>query len=245
MDNTPFGRLPRGLRDRIYEYAVVHPHGLKMRQYSTTHGKTKMPCRVARTSSSKNATIALAKTCKQLHEETIGLYYKLNTFYFPFNSSSVECLTQFLHSLKPEYHNMVRHVVFRALDKHISWHEKRGDLLMNHWYEVMHQIVVNAKTLLPGPIFVGGHFQFDCDPVRLRPQGHFDLVLDMNRIQHSILQNWHAAYALNCRLGYGQEGTAIAHLFHHMAAFAGEFGPDYEQDGEQSLENRGDAIVEN
>ena len=169
MDNTPFGRLPRGLRDRIYEYAVVHPHGLKMRQYSTTHGKTKMPCRVARTSSSKNATIALAKTCKQLHEETIGLYYKLNTFYFPFNSSSVECLTQFLHSLKPEYHNMVRHVVFRALDKHISWHEKRGDLLMNHWYEVMHQIVVNAKTLLPGPIFVGGHFQFDCDPVRLRP----------------------------------------------------------------------------
>lgn len=241
MDNTPFGRLPRELRDRIYEYAVVHPHGLKMRQYSSMHGKTKMPCRVVRTSSSKNATIALAKTCKQLHAETIDLYYKLNAFQFPFDWKGVELLKHFSSALKPKYYDMLQHIVFRAPSQQIFWEEKYTDRLMGQWFEVTHQIVDNAAKLLPGPVYVSGHFSFDCSPDKTRPRGHFDLDLDMNRIQGSMQENWDRACELDSHHSYGMEGTALFHLFGEMEALMGNFGSDHEEGGEQKHEDDGDA----
>jgi hypothetical protein len=63
MEKSPFNRLSRELRDKIYEYAVVHESGIKITHRRSLKSKT--ASKVARKSSgSKNSTLALAKTCK-------------------------------------------------------------------------------------------------------------------------------------------------------------------------------------
>jgi hypothetical protein len=238
MDDSPLGRLPCKLRDKIYEFAVVHEQGIKIKHSTRMNGNT--AAQVKRKRRNKHTTFALAMTCKQLHKETIDLYYGLNTFYFPFDWAGVELIKLFLCSLKDEHYRSIRHVVFRASSKQIFWDQRCTDRLMDHWYEVMQQVIVNAAKLLPGPIYVRGHFAFDCDPDRLPPRGHFDLVVDMNRIQHSLAQNWQNAYALDRYFSHGTGGTALAKLFDQMAALMGKFGPDQEESGEQSHEHDGD-----
>ena len=238
MDDSPLSRLPRELRDKIYENAVVHEPGIRIKHITRMTGTT--AAQVVKRGRKKHTTLALAMTCKQLHEETILLYYGLNTFYFPFDWAGVELFKIFLRSLRDEHYHSMRHVVFRAPSRHLFWNQRCTDRLMDHWYGVMHQVVVNATKLLPGPIYVSGHFAFACDPLGLCPRGHFDLVVDMNRIQHSLAQNWQNAYAIDRYFSYGTEGTALANLFDRMAALMGEFDPDQEESGEQSREHDGD-----
>lgn len=154
MEKSPLGRLPRELRDRIYEYAVVHRDGITILQNISMNGNT--ASKVARGRRPKNTTLALAKTCRQAHRETMKLYYKLNTFYFPFHWAGVELLKKFLRTLQPEHYKSLRHIVFRAPNKAIHWDERRPERLVHQWLEVMQHIVDNSAELLPGPIYVGG-----------------------------------------------------------------------------------------
>ena len=241
MDKTPFGRLPRELRDKIYEYAVVHEDGIKLKHNTALNGNT--AAMVARGKRSpRNTTLALAKTCRQAHKKTIKLYYQFNTFYFPFNWAGVELLKLFIRSLKTEYYEMLRHVVFRAPHRALVWEQSCTAYLLTQWYEVMQHIVENANELLPGPIYVGGSFFFDCDPDKLLPKGQFDLIIDINRIQGSLKENWHVAEQLNRYLSYGVDGTALIYLFGQMAALMGQFGPDQEESGTESHEENGDTL---
>jgi hypothetical protein len=102
----------------------------------------------------------------------------------------VELLKLFLRSLETEQYHSLRHVVFKARNKRIYWDEKHPQRLLTNWNEVMHQIIFNTATLLPGSIYVGGHFVFDCDPVGEHPKGRFDFVIDMRHKQQSIAENW-------------------------------------------------------
>lgn len=238
MDDSPLGRLPRELRDKIYEDAVVHRHGITIVQNTSMNAKT--ASKVARGQRNKNTTLALAKTCRQAHNETIKLYYSLNTFYFPFKWPGVELLKNFIRKLKNEHYESLRHVVFRAPNRSISWRERRPRRLTHQWYEVIQHIVENAAELLPGPIYVGGSFLFACNPSKLHPKGKFDFVIDMNRKKQSMGENWQAAVALNQYLSYGTKGTALVYLLDQTAALMGQFGPDQQESGAQSHEEDGD-----
>jgi hypothetical protein len=240
MDNTPFGRLPRELRDKIYELAVVHEDGIRLKHNTRLNSKTAAV--IVRGSRRKDTTLALALTCRQAYEETIELYYQLNTFYFPFEWNGVELLKKFLLFLKPEYYNALRHVVFKAPNHIIHWKQRRTDHIFYRWHEVMQQIVANAATLLPGPVQVGGRFTFDCDPGQAQT-GQFDFVIDMNRIQHSLEKNLLAAYELNNYYGLGMQETALVRLADQMVALMGQFDADQEESGVQSHEENGDASL--
>lgn len=229
MEHSPFGLLPRELRDKIYEHAVVHDQGIKIKP-STHSTNNLIAAKVVRTHWSENTTLALAKACRQLYKETIGLYFQLNTFYFPFDWMGVELLKLFLRSLNPEHHNKVRHIVFLAPEKHIRWNLKDTESLMVGWDEVVHQIVNNAATLLPGPISVAGRFTIDRGPIKPDPMGHFDLVLDMNHFQQSMEEHWLAALEVDS-YGYPYWGHNGFHkLLERMDSFVAEFYEKYEED---------------
>lgn len=98
MEHSPLACLPRELRDLIYEYAVVHENGIRISYASPNKGDyvgKVMPPH----GSSLNATLALAMVCRQLHEETIELYYKRNCFYFPFHTMGPGQLKYFLGAI--------------------------------------------------------------------------------------------------------------------------------------------------
>lgn len=236
MENSPLGRLPQELRDEIYELAVVHKDGIKLKHNTALNSNT--AAKVVRGKRPRDTTLALAKTCRQAHKETMKLYYSNNTFLFPFEWVGVELLKKFLLSLKPEYYNSMLHVFFRAPDHRIHWEQRRTDPIFYRWHEVMQQIVANAATLLPGPVYVGGHFTFDCDPTRLQT-GRFDFTIDMNRIQHSLEKNLVAAYVLNNYRGLGLEDTAIVQLADQIVALMGQFNAEQEEKSLQSNRENG------
>lgn len=68
---STFLTLPRELRDHIYELALVD------RETTRQHEGARIPIRAG----SYSVQPALTKTCRQVREETLVIYYGFNTFY--------------------------------------------------------------------------------------------------------------------------------------------------------------------
>lgn len=212
MEKSPFDRLPRELRDKIYEYAVVHEDGIKIR-CDKRKGK-----RMPRVASPHHATLALAMTCHQMHEETIDLYYEKNSFYFPPTWQGVELLKTFCKSLKDTHYSKLRHIVFRAPDAHLSERGTPKYKLLSNWSDLVHELLQNDGTLLPGPISVGGRFTFDHSTSTPCPPGELYVVLDMNDLLKSMHDNQEAVRTLNRELvKYWEESQrAMDRISHWM-----------------------------
>lgn len=217
MERSPLGRLPRELRDKIYDLAVVHEDGIDIKP-DRRQGKV-----VPRVASSNNTTLALAMTCRQLHRETIGLYYERNCFYFPFSSSGVELLKTFLTSLKPDHYSRLRHIVFQALDMRFNKPgipEKHGTT--SRWMEIVRGLRGNFGTMLPGPISIGGCFKYKHASSISCPLGKFYVSLDANDLPGSMELNQQAAGNLRRQLihYWGEAPPEMDRLYVWMASFA-------------------------
>lgn len=75
--------LPRELRDMIYEYAIVAPTPVPIRETTTKVNR-------ARDFKSKVHGHELLRTCKQIHDETQDILYKKSTFMLRFDYSHAD-----------------------------------------------------------------------------------------------------------------------------------------------------------
>lgn len=186
MERSPLGRLPRELRDLIYEYAVVHEDGVKIT--FTGHGEADDVVKVMTPNgSSQDATLALAMACRQLHEETIELYYKRNHFYFPCDYWGPRQLKNFLGAIKDDRRKLLTQVIFKAPTvnlNNMSYFRFRGLDLMLRLKRVTSEIVESADGIFLCPVSVCGRFALGSGR-----NEYFDLVLDMNRVQGSMEEN--------------------------------------------------------
>jgi hypothetical protein len=83
MDSSPFARLPTGVRETIWHYAIVPPLPVQVdllfeeREPDCWEPLTSM--RIAQPGEPGNV-LALVRTCKQIYLEANSIYYGSNTF---------------------------------------------------------------------------------------------------------------------------------------------------------------------
>ena len=76
MEKSPYERLAPELRNRIYELALRCERPLEISHFPSAHGG------YWREMSRQINGLALALTCKRVHEEAAWLFYAINTFFF-------------------------------------------------------------------------------------------------------------------------------------------------------------------
>lgn len=91
--------LPREVRDRIYEEAVLEKQRIDVRPgqlcFSTTNTRSTMQSALQQP--------ALTQTCRQLREETLSMFYTGNTFLLPRpNSSHFAWVIRWLRGIRHE-----------------------------------------------------------------------------------------------------------------------------------------------
>ena len=89
MDRSPYSRLPQELRDHIYQYVLVIPEGVqvdlaplswtKQPWRSRSHGSN-VPYLVKGEAAKHKHLLALTRTCKEIHSQIGGMFYKKNRF---------------------------------------------------------------------------------------------------------------------------------------------------------------------
>lgn len=85
MDNSPFGKLPGEIRNKIYEPVLYQKHGVHMQKHASSNEL--IYSRPATRASTKNSVqqgrnvLALAQTCRELRQECHALFFLLNIFH--------------------------------------------------------------------------------------------------------------------------------------------------------------------
>lgn len=195
MDNSPFGRLPRELRDLIYEHAVVHDDGIRITSITENEGRYCKGLKIARPPGySRNATLALAMTCRQLHRETINLYYERSSFYFELNSVSVETVSLFSSMLTSDYAKSLTRIIFDVPEGHYPRGHRRR--FRDNWKTLVHQLVTHGSRLLAGPVVLDCQYIFDratIVPFRFYEARCFGISLLLSGDEEAIKENLGAA----------------------------------------------------
>ena len=73
MENSPLARLPPELREYIYELVLRDPSHL------TVHLSSGRP-KLSQPSAFRHHPLALAQTCAQLRDESLSIFFRINTF---------------------------------------------------------------------------------------------------------------------------------------------------------------------
>lgn len=94
-----FDRLPRELRDMIYE-EVLGNQFLYISWFQPRRGNGYFG--IADRSARRNGKLALLKTCRDIYIEAIPIFYSTNTFAFGFNMRTNTPLG-FFHAIPPQY----------------------------------------------------------------------------------------------------------------------------------------------
>jgi len=75
MNESPFARLPDGLRNAIYDFAMGHNGGFEMRADGRTYD---LVGRDTHFSTPITNALALTQVCRQMRSETQQRLFKLN-----------------------------------------------------------------------------------------------------------------------------------------------------------------------
>lgn len=177
MERSPFNRLPRELRDIVYNYAVVHDNGISI--VLTELDGDHIVVNAAKPSGSpRNASLALAMVCRQFHLETIDLYYARNTFYFPFHETGPLALQTFLHSITDKHRKLLTNLIFEAPHTELDIQAPIPQFpFEDRWHTIFREILWSDPRLLPNPITINGRFTFK---LKTKAIYRVDLNLDMN-----------------------------------------------------------------
>lgn len=204
MDNSPLSRLPRELRDLIYAYALINDNGIRIASANPSE-ETPEALRVLTPpdSCSPNVILALPMSCCQLHQETIGLFYKRNRFYFPFYSYSWELLQLFLSLLKDDHAKSLTRVVFELPEGHYD--RSRKQRLMGIWNKISRRYFRSSVTVLPG--FSTLHSLHVFDPAPAMPLGdqqtcQFDFSFALDGEESAWEENFSAAVGIRKRVSW-------------------------------------------
>lgn len=215
MEHSPLNRLPRELRDLVYGYAVAHKNGIVMESDRSPrelrhlasheneiamesgrqllfHGRVE-PYNMNQSTRPHNATLALAKVCRQLHEETIGLYYAKNCFYFPLCDYGPFALKTFLQSIKSEHRKMLTSLEIKAGEMNLTMAAVRT---IYEWELVVSRLLSYKTAVLPAPVSIRGRFRVRDRHGQEENTYHLDIVLDMNKPCESSEKNCQAIEAL-------------------------------------------------
>ncbi|KAK5725224.1 hypothetical protein LTR17_013176 [Elasticomyces elasticus] len=115
MDKSPLSLLPGELRNQIYELALHEPDDIVL---ETTYGKVTAPVN----------TRALARTCRQLRNETHEMFFNCNDFtmkchYFSHGDTSYDVSVFAMAAWKRVKWERVK----RKLDKLLTWVKSNGE----------------------------------------------------------------------------------------------------------------------
>lgn len=132
-------------------------------------------------------------SCRQLHEETIRLYYGRNRFYFAYFHYSTDLHKLFLSLLKDDYANLLTHVIFEIPKGGFSQNRKYST--MSCFGDIMSWLVGHGSTTG----FASLRAQCLFDPTlrrspRLAYTPPFDVTLALSNDEDAIRTNhWEVA----------------------------------------------------
>lgn len=223
MEHSPLSRLPPELRNLIYKYAVVQENGIKIGAFDHPRTRSLLLFEVNPAAPSKNATLALAKVCRKLHEETIGLYYAENRFIFTTSGQGPLVLKMFLESINKDQRKLLTHLKFRAPQVTLSI---ASDRAFREWEAAALNILSYQDGVLPGPVSIRGRFQFRDGPRRDKANS-FEVVVDMSRLQESMEKNRQAVKALQQQMTEQRDAAMLGRLMFPMKMFVSKVDPKY------------------
>lgn len=82
MDASPMNKLPGELRNRIYELVADSPQGLHFRKHNKDESFSWCENDVSARKPDLADVMALSRTCKQIRQEALSIFYSINTFIF-------------------------------------------------------------------------------------------------------------------------------------------------------------------
>lgn len=85
MDNTRFRRFPRELTDEIWRLALHFSDGVELEVVTNDNDDLILRATI---DLREPLPLALTRACGQIHEETEGMFYNINTFRLPTNRDS-------------------------------------------------------------------------------------------------------------------------------------------------------------
>lgn len=116
MDESPFGKLPAELRNRIYECLLEDGVQYCITTYFNERGVAKLKASLA------EQPLALARTCRATHSEFTPLFYSSNTFMIRSRAGTgvLKSFDVFTKMIGHKNARSLRHVIFRVLEQRME-----------------------------------------------------------------------------------------------------------------------------
>ena len=171
MDQSPLGKLPAELRNRIYEFLLEDGHQYCITAHFNERGMAKLKASVA------GHPLALARTCRTAYQEFTPLFYSSNDLMIRgrVGSSVLASFNAFIAMIGHSNANALRNVIFRVL-------EQRMDS-----FETVHSInndvkaVIERTAVLARDEFPRCNFRVQVDLVHCsRAPANATFLLDLN-----------------------------------------------------------------
>jgi hypothetical protein len=124
MDHSPFAKLPPELRNQIWELSNTAPSSLALdnrHRFSTE--STPLQNRYIDSTTSKH--IAITQTCRKIRNETLSMFYSINTFEIRIDSGDVRRTTDKTYSGADEsFEDEIHEAIDRLVPKIQAYHSR-------------------------------------------------------------------------------------------------------------------------
>ena len=116
MDQSPLGRLPAELRNRVYEYLLEDGNQYCITTHFNDRGVAKLKASLA------DQPLALARTCRTAYEEFTPLFYSSNIFMIRgrVGTAVLKSFDAFTTMIGDKNSESLRSVVFRILEQRMD-----------------------------------------------------------------------------------------------------------------------------